>query len=46
MSKVRQELLYTQDLITKQYTDELLLKEKQLLQDLEMWSLIEDNALK
>ncbi|KAH0685559.1 hypothetical protein KY285_016101 [Solanum tuberosum] len=43
---VRQELLQIQEQINQQCTDELLCNEKQILMDIEKWSLVEESALR
>ncbi|KAH0642027.1 hypothetical protein KY290_033632 [Solanum tuberosum] len=46
INTARQELLQIQEQINQQCTDELLCKEKQILLDIEKWSLVEESALR
>jgi len=42
----RQQLKLVQEQIAQQYTDELVIKEKETTQDLEKWSLIEESVMR
>lgn len=42
----RQQLKFVQEQIVQQYTDELVIQEKETAQALEKWSLIEENVVR